>query len=127
MGPDESGAYVRIERGAFGVEALAVVLILGCIAFATADRLYRVAIRHEPRLEHYERYRRRLARSLLLGLEILVAADIVRTVALQATLASVAELGLLVLVRTFLSRSIVVEIEGRGPWQPERKPPDQRV
>jgi uncharacterized membrane protein len=125
--PDESGTHFWIGRGAFAIEALAVVLIIGCIALATADWLYRVAIRHEPRLEHYERYRRRLARSLLLGLEILVAADIVRTVALQATLAAVAELGLLVVVRTFLSWSIVVEIEGRWPWQPERKPPDERV
>ena len=54
---------------------------------------------------------------MLLGLEILVAADIVRTVALEATLESVAILGLLVLIRTFLSWSIDVEIESRWPWQ----------
>jgi uncharacterized membrane protein len=58
---------------------------------------------------------------LLLGLEILVAADIVRTVALEATLESVAVLGLLVLIRTFLSWALVVEIEGRWPWQSERE------
>jgi len=52
-----------------------------------------------------------------LGLEILVAADIVRTVALEATLQSVAVLGILVLIRTFLSWALVVEIEGRWPWQ----------
>src|SRR5262245_7725178 len=127
MGLHETGAYDWIERGAFAIEALAVVLILGCIALATADWVYRVAIRREPGLEHYERHRRRLARSLLLGLEILVAADIVRTVALQATFAAVAELGLLVVVRTFLSWSIIVEIEGRWPWQPERKSPEERV
>jgi uncharacterized membrane protein len=57
----------------------------------------------------------------LLGLEILVAADIIRTVALEATLQSVVVLGLLVLVRTFLSWALVVEIEGRWPWQPERE------
>jgi uncharacterized membrane protein len=127
VGPHESGTHYWIERGAFAIEALAVVLILGCIAFATADWLYRATLLREPRLEHYERYRRRLARSLLLGLEILVAADIVRTVALQATLAAIAELGLLVVVRTFLSWSIVVEMEGRWPWQPSRNPPDERV
>jgi uncharacterized membrane protein len=97
------------------------VLVVGCIALATADRLCRMALRREPRHEHDERYRRRLARSLLLGLEILVAADIVRTVALQATFAAFAELGLLVVVQTFLSGSIVIEIEGRSPWQPGRK------
>jgi len=61
-----------------------------------------------------------LGRVLLLGLEILVAADIVRTVALDPSFENVAVLGLLVLVRTFLSWSIVVEIEGRWPWQPKR-------
>ena len=57
---------------------------------------------------------------MLLGLEILVAADIVRTVALEATLESVAILGLLVLIRTFLSWALAVETEGRWPWQAER-------
>ena len=56
--------------------------------------------------------------ALLLGLEILVAADIVRTVALDSTLQAIAVLGLLVLIRTFLSWALVVEIEGRWPWQP---------
>ena len=54
---------------------------------------------------------------LLLGLEILVAADIIRTVALEATLSSAIVLGILVLIRTFLSWALVVEIEGRWPWQ----------
>lgn len=58
-----------------------------------------------------------LGKLLLLGLEVLVAADIVHTVALQATLQSVLVLGLLVLIRTFLSWALVVEIEGRWPWQ----------
>jgi uncharacterized membrane protein len=60
-----------------------------------------------------------IGRTLLLGLEILVAADIIRTVALDPTLESVAVLGLLVLIRTFLSWSLVVEIEGRWPWRPK--------
>jgi uncharacterized membrane protein len=106
-----------IERGAYAIEALAVLLILGCILLATVDWLFRVVVRRLPRVEEYTRYRRRLARSLSLGLEILIAADIVRTVALQATLATIGVLGLLVVIRTFLSWSIVVEIEGRWPWQ----------
>lgn len=55
--------------------------------------------------------------ALLLGLEILVAADIIRTIALEPSFSSVGVLGLLVIVRTFLSWSIVVELEGRWPWQ----------
>jgi uncharacterized membrane protein len=61
-----------------------------------------------------------LGRSLLLGLEFLVAADVVRTVALEPTLSNVAVLGLLVLVRTFLSWTLTVEIEGRWPWQAQK-------
>jgi uncharacterized membrane protein len=55
-----------------------------------------------------------------LALELLVAADVVQTVILEFTLVNVAALGVLVLVRTFLSWSLVVEIEGRWPWQPMR-------
>jgi uncharacterized membrane protein len=65
----------------------------------------------------YAQYKVQLAKALLLGLEFLVAADIVRTVALEPTLHNVGILGLLVLVRTFLSWSLVVEIEGRWPWR----------
>jgi hypothetical protein len=56
-------------------------------------------------------------RSILLGLEFLVAADIIRTVAVQPSLENVAVLGLIVLIRTFLSFSLEVEIDGRWPWR----------
>jgi uncharacterized membrane protein len=65
----------------------------------------------------YENYKHQLGKTLLLGLEFLVAADVVRTVALEPTLPNVAVLGLLVVIRTFLSWSLTVEIEGRCPWQ----------
>jgi uncharacterized membrane protein len=58
-----------------------------------------------------------LARAIVLGLEILVAADIIRTVALEPTLENAAVLGIIVLVRTLLSFTLSVEIEGRWPWQ----------
>ena len=56
-------------------------------------------------------------RSILLGLEFLVAADIIRTVAVQPSLENVTVLGLIVFIRTFLSFSLEVEIDGRWPWQ----------
>lgn len=65
----------------------------------------------------YRDLRRRLGRAILLGLEFLVAADIVHTVAVQPTLQSVGVLGLIVVVRTFLSFALEVEINGRWPWQ----------
>ncbi len=61
--------------------------------------------------------RRELGQGILLGLEILVAADIVRTVAVSPTIQSVAVLGVIVLIRTFLSFSLEVELTGRWPWQ----------
>ena len=68
----------------------------------------------------YGRFRRFLGRSILLGLELLVAADIIRTVAVTPTLASVASLAMIVLIRTFLSWSLELEITGRWPWQKEQ-------
>lgn len=65
----------------------------------------------------YRGLRRSLGRAILLGLEILVAADIIRTVAIEPTIRSVIVLGGIVLIRTFLSFSLEVELEGRWPWQ----------
>ncbi len=65
----------------------------------------------------YRGYRRRVGRSILLGLEFLVAGDIIRTVAVAPTYASVGVLALIVGIRTFLSFSLELEITGRWPWQ----------
>jgi uncharacterized membrane protein len=108
-----------IEGVSIVVEVFAIAIIVAGIVFASFLILYRLLRRQAE--DHYAKYKAILGRSLLLGLEILVAADIIRTVALDPTLESVAVLGLLVLVRTFLSWSIIVEIEGRWPWQPERR------
>ena len=107
-----------IELASLAIEILAVAIIAAAILYSVGHYLFRGAIRPEAE-DQYQQLKFRLGRALLLGLEILVAADIVRTVALEATLASVAVLGLLVLIRTFLSWALVVEIEGRWPWQPE--------
>lgn len=68
----------------------------------------------------YEKLRQQLGRSILLGLELLVAADIIRTVAVTPTAQSVAVLAGIVLIRTFLSWSLELEISGRWPWQKKR-------
>jgi uncharacterized membrane protein len=104
-----------IEFVSLLIEVLAVVIIVVSIVFASS-----VYIRRRRTLDTYTAYRVRLGRALGLGLTVLVAADVIRTVALQPTIGNVVVLGLLVLVRTFLSWSLVVEIEGRWPWQPER-------
>src|SRR5574343_665019 len=65
----------------------------------------------------YKMVRNQITRTLLLGLEVLVAADIIRTVAVSPTLLSVAVLAAIVVIRTFLSWSLILEMEGRWPWQ----------
>ncbi|HEX8642056.1 MAG TPA: DUF1622 domain-containing protein [Allosphingosinicella sp.] len=65
----------------------------------------------------YKRVRSNLGRSILLGLELLVAADIINTVAIEPTMESLAVLAGIVAIRTFLSFALEVEIEGRWPWQ----------
>lgn len=110
-----------IELVVFGVELLAVVLVLVAIVLATV-RFIRQRFTRAPVQETYESYRTGLARGLLLGLEILIAADVIRTVTGQLTLDRVLTLGLLVLVRTFLTWSLVVEIEQRWPWERPTQP-----
>jgi uncharacterized membrane protein len=110
-----------IAVGALIFEALAAFIII--IATIVATLLYlRAFVQRSAGLEDYEQYKVRLGRALLLGLEVLVAADIVRTVVLEPTLTNIAILGLLVLIRTFLSWSLVVEIEHRWPWQKHEQP-----
>jgi uncharacterized membrane protein len=65
----------------------------------------------------YHRYRQDLGRAIMLGLEFLVAGDIIRTVVVDPTLDNVIVLGLIVLIRTFLSMALQLELEGRWPWQ----------
>ncbi len=66
---------------------------------------------------NYRRFRQNLGRAILLGLEFLVAGDIIRTVAVSPTAANVAVLGGIVLIRTFLSTALELELEGRWPWE----------
>ena len=110
-----------IEIFAWAIEILAVVIIVVSIFYAVGRYFWQAAMHADVKDRYYERLKVSLGKSLLLGLEILVAADIVRTVALEATLQSVIVLGLLVLIRTFLSWALVVEIEGRWPWQPSQE------
>ena len=106
------------EAVSTGIEGIGILIILlggiGSLAGYLRDTL-----RHSPAPpgDAYQQLRRRLGRAILLGLEFLVAADIIGTVLVDPTLASALALGLIVLIRTFLSWSLEVEIEGRWPWQ----------
>lgn len=106
-----------IEWVAISIEMLAVAVIVGAIIAAARPRgMLRIGTRLERR-DALSSYKQRMGRGLLLGLELLLAADIIGTVALPPTLQSLAALGLLALIRSFLSWSLDVEIDGCWPWR----------
>jgi uncharacterized membrane protein len=108
----EGTVSLAIRLVGTAIEAFGVFIIVAGIAWSTLrgafSRLNEVA---------YDRYKTSIGRSLLLGLEVLVAADIVKTVALDLNFTSLGLLAGLVVVRTFLSWSLFLEIEGHWPWQ----------
>jgi len=103
-----------IEILSLAVEVLGVAVILLGIAFAILISLRNLINRQSA---GYDLLRIRIGRALLLGLEFLVAADVIKTVVLDLTLGNLLTLGVLVVIRTVLSWSLVVEIENRWPWQ----------
>ena len=101
------------------IDVIGVVAIVVGVVYAAVDAALRGLRRVSP---IYTRFRRVLGRAILLGLELLVAADIIKTVAVTPTLDSVVVLAIIVLIRTFLSWSLELEISGRWPWQKRGAP-----
>jgi uncharacterized membrane protein len=108
------GFALRLEGNGF--EIIGVLIIIGGVAL-TLSYVLRGWQRHICEDAYDKNTKIRLGRSLWLGLEILVAADIVKSIAINLTFTSLALLGGLIVVRTFLSWTLVLEIEGRWPWQ----------
>ncbi|WP_349571582.1 DUF1622 domain-containing protein [Azotobacter salinestris] len=107
-----------IEVAGLAIDGAGVlIIVLGIVVAAV-----RFCIAGRRTATPYRQLRHDLGRGILLGLEFLVAADIIRTVAVTPTLESVLVLGLIVLIRTFLSMSLQVELEGRWPWQRAAEP-----
>ncbi|MEO6363867.1 MAG: DUF1622 domain-containing protein [Caldimonas sp.] len=100
------------------IDGIGVLIVVLGLSFAT----YRFVARGRRSADPYRQFRQDIGRGILLGLEFLVAADIIRTVAVTPTLNGVLVLGLIVLIRTFLSMALEVELEGKWPWQPKRQP-----
>ncbi|GAA2722601.1 DUF1622 domain-containing protein [Actinocorallia aurantiaca] len=101
-----------------GVAAIVLGGVLATVLFV------RRLLRREEFPAAYRAYRQSLGRAILLGLELLVAGDIIRTVAVSPTFTSVGVLAAIVVVRTFLSFSLEVELEGRWPWQRREQTPE---
>ncbi len=103
------------EQVGLAIDAAGVLVVVAGIAVG------RLLFWPAPALGPYRQFRQDLGRGILLGLEFLVAADIIRTVAVTPTVQSVLVLGLIVVIRTFLSLALQLEVEGRLPWQPAAK------
>jgi uncharacterized membrane protein len=99
------------------LEAVGILVMLGGFVYATT--VYVTHLGKWTTHQSYLDYRRRSGRGLILGLEFLVAADIIKTVAVDYSMESVLMLGLIILFRTFLVFALTLEIEGRLPWHPE--------
>lgn len=97
-----------------GVALIAIGLIISFARYAG------IVFSPPDGIDSYRQLRQDIGRAILLGLEVLVAADIIRTVAVTPTLESVAVLGAIVVIRTFLSMSLQLEVDGRFPWQRAR-------
>jgi uncharacterized membrane protein len=103
-----------VEIAGDAAEIAGVALIIGGLLIAAAR--YATTPKSEG-VSRYQRLRQEFGRAILLGLEVLVAADIVRTVAFTPTMDSVIVLAMIVAIRTFLSWSLALELEGHWPWQ----------
>lgn len=103
---------IDVIAAAFGIVGVGIILVGFLASVVKAARLWP----REGTGAAYVSVRSTFGKSILLGLEVLVAGDIIRTVALEPTLGNLAVLGLLVVIRTFLAWSLEVEIDGRWPW-----------
>jgi uncharacterized membrane protein len=121
-GSDEAGITMLRET----VDAAASLFEAAGTFVMTAGALAALVItlRDRARSGIYKAFRYRLGRAIILGLELLVASDILRTISTRPTLTGVAVLGGIVLIRTFLSFSLEVELEGRWPWQAKALTPE---
>jgi uncharacterized membrane protein len=119
-GVDETATGAAIDAAMHlvgtAIEVIGVAIIVVGALLASSLFLRR-GFRGAGWVSAYERFRADLGRGILLGLEFLVAGDIIGTVAVAPTFESLGVLAAIVLIRTFLSFSLAVEIEGRWPWQ----------
>jgi uncharacterized membrane protein len=113
---NEGMEYFRhiMEVVGTSVDGVGVFIVAGGMVVATARLVVR---RPHETGNYYSLYRQDVGRAILLGLEFLIAGDIIRTVVVAPTLQNVVVLGMIVLIRTFLSLSLQLEIEGKLPWQ----------
>jgi uncharacterized membrane protein len=104
-----------LELASHGIGLFAVVVILG--GFASASVRYALGLRALGRARGFLQFKVELGRALLLGLEILVLADVIETITVKPTFESLAILAMIVVIRTVVSWTVTLETEGSWPWQ----------
>jgi uncharacterized membrane protein len=107
---------IWIDTVSVAIDILGVSVILLGITLGFLELLLGL-VKHLQPPNRYDLLRIRIGKALLLGLEILVASDVIRTVALQPTLQNLIILGVLIIIRTVLSWTLFIDIENRWPWQ----------
>lgn len=108
------------------IEATGILLIAGLAMYSLIVAVVQRFRRRDTK-EVYHELRQRLGRGILLGLEFLVAADIIHTVAVELTFTTVGVLAIIVIIRTFLSFTLDVELKGSWPWQGKKEAPTKGV
>ena len=108
-----------ISHAGYAIEAVGVFVVIIGSCYSSVDFIR--SFRQLPEGIAYQKFRRQLGRSIILGLEFLIAGDIIRTVIVEGTLENVLVLGIIVIIRSFLSLTLYLEVEGRWPWQTATK------
>lgn len=113
----EINIHQFIETTSLAIEVLGIIIIIAGIALALGRYLLK---KQGKPFRSFQVIREELGRAILLGLEVLIAADIIATVVFNAEMEQILKLGLIVLIRTFLSFTLEIEIEGKVPWKQSR-------
>jgi len=108
-----------ISVAGYAIETIGVFVVI--VGLIVSSLIFLRTYRQLPEGIAYRTYRRHLGRSIILGLEFLIAGDIIRTVIVADTLENIGVLGIIILIRTFLSVTLHLEAEGRWPWQQDEK------
>ena len=113
-----------IEGISFGIEILAVLIISVAIAHGVIRFIFHIS---KKKISAFQYYKIQVVEALQMGLDLLIAADIIRTIIVKPTIESIMVLGMLVVIRTLLSWSLSLEAEGRWPWQASMKSEKQKT
>ena len=116
--PETVRQLAEIAVSAFELAGVSLVVILSLVSGSAA---LVALVRRTPADEVYKKFRRGLTHSILVGLELLVIADIIATITVDLSMPGLMALGLLIFIRTFLSFSLATEIDGVWPWQRQQR------